>query len=189
MSVHELKNRKTPLNYHIRMKADNKSAEILLYDVIGADAFGGISPKQFAEDLRKMGAVQNLDIRVNSPGGSVFDAQAIYHTLERHSARKLVSIDGMALSAATVVCCAGDHISMAADAMYMIHDPWMFAIGTATDMRKMADETWMRAPQALAEGFVDEITGQLAVAACFDLDWFKNVPPEIRALVMRNQKS
>lgn len=198
-------------NYRMRMAAD-KTAEILIYDDIGQSGFfaGGISAKDFAEDLKALGQVGTLKIRVNSPGGDVFDALAIYNTLRRHPARKEVSVDGMALSAASIVIMAGDHIAMAESAMLMIHDPWSVSMGSAADMRAqadlldqvkenlvvvyarrtkrdgedirqmMTDETWMRAGQAFDEGFIDDITGELAVAAKFDPDRFKNVPPEIR---------
>lgn len=195
-------------NYRMRMAAD-KTAEILIYDDIGEGWFGGISAKTFAEDLKALGPVGTLKIRVNSPGGDVFDALAMYNTLRRHAARKEVSIDGMALSAASIIIMAGDHIAMAENAMLMIHDPWSVTMGTATEMRAqaelldqvkenlvatyerrtkrdgedirqmMSDETWMRAAQAFDEGFIDEITGELAVAAQFDRTRYKNVPPDV----------
>lgn len=200
-------------NYRMRMAADKSAAEILIYDDIGEGFFGGISAKNFAGDLKALGPVSTLKIRVNSPGGDVFDALAIYNTLRRHSARKEVSIDGMALSAASIVIMAGDHIAMAENAMLMIHDPWSVTMGTADDMRAqadlldqvkenlvvtyerrtqrdgadirrmMTDETWMDARMALDEGFIDQVTGDLAVAAKFDPARYKNVPPELRKQV------
>jgi len=202
-------------NYRIRMKSE-KAAEIMIYDDIGESWFGGISAKQFAEDLKALGKdIVTLQVRINSPGGDVFDAMAMYNTLRRHNARKEVSIDGMALSAATVVAMAGDKISMAENAMFMIHNPWSITMGTAEDMRAQADvldqvrenivttyerrtkndgehiralmdaETWMRGGQAMEEGFVDEVTKDLAIAAHFDPTRFKNVPPELRSAVQK----
>lgn len=206
------------LNYHIRA-AGKKAAEILIYEDIGAGWFGGVTAKQFADDLKAVGAVDTLNIRVNSAGGDVFEALAMYNTLRRHPANKRVSIDGMALSAATIVIMAGDHIAMAENAMVMIHDPWAITMGDADDMRQqadlldqvkdnivvtyerrtgrsskdlrqmMTDETWMKSAAALDNNFVDEVTGDLAIAAHFDPARYKNVPAEIRAAIQAQPRS
>lgn len=190
-------------NYRMRM-AGSKAAEILIYDVIGRDFFGeGISAKRFAEDLKALGKVDTLNIRVNSPGGDVFDGLAIYNTLKRHPANKIIDIDGMALSIASVIVMAGDTVNMAGNAMMMIHDPWTCTCGSADDFRAHADlmdqvkgnlvstyagrvsieddeiaalmaaETWMTAEDAKRHGFVDAITEELEMAARFDDSRFK----------------
>ena len=194
-------------NYRIRMAA-NKTAEILIYEEIGEGFFGGIGAKRFADDLKALGALNTIKLRVNSPGGDVFEALAMYNTLARHPAVKEVDIDGMALSAATIVIMAGHTIRMAENAMLMIHDPWTIAMGSADDLEKtagmlrdvkdniittynrrtgiafdrlaemMTEETWMKPVMALEEGFVDEITDPLAIAAHFDARRFKNAPEE-----------
>lgn len=194
------------LNYRVRM-AGNKSAEIFLYDEIGGGFFGGgISAKRFADDLKDLGKIDTLNVRVNSPGGDVFDGLAIYNTLKRHPANVIVDIDGMALSIASVIVMAADEINMAKNAMMMIHDPWTISGGTAEDFRKQADlmdtvkgnlvstyadrtkmpdneiadlmsaETWMTADEALANGFADRVTEDLQMAARFDLTRFKHAP-------------
>ena len=208
--------------YRMRAKAaagGGKIGEILIYTDIGGGGWfsEGLTAKQFANDLKAMGKLDTLQVRINSAGGDVFDGLAIYNTLRRHEARKEVSIDGMALSIASVIAMAGDKISMAENAMMMIHDPWSIAMGTATDFREQADlldqikentivtymrkakgseqhvrdmmsaETWFRAADAVEEGFADEMTPDLAIAARFDPNRFKNVPPSIRAAVQRNQ--
>jgi ATP-dependent protease ClpP protease subunit len=183
--------------YSIQNSGD--SAEILIYDVIGQDMWGeGVSAKAFAEDISKLKDIKNINVRINSPGGSVFDGTAIYNSLVNHPATINVSIDGMALSAASFIAMAGDHVTMAENAMMMIHDPWSMVVGTADEMRKeaemmdkakqniivtyqnkvelsdtaladmMAEETWMTGPEAKDFGFVDEVTAPMKMAASYD---------------------
>jgi ATP-dependent Clp protease protease subunit len=181
--------------YGYTINAVNKDVgEIFIYDVIG-DPWDGTTGKQFAKDLKSLGAVKVLNVFINSPGGSVFDGFAIFNQLQRHKARKLVSIDGMALSIASVIAMAGDEISIAANAMMMIHDPWSFGFGNAAEFRKlagmldkiggnilgayaartglpdeqlaamMAEETWMVAQEAVDLGFADAVGAEIQIAA------------------------
>lgn len=189
--------------------AGNKTGEAYIYDEIGDGFFGGISAKQFAEDLSALGKVDKINVRINSPGGDVFQGLAIYNTLKRHPATVVVDIDGMALSIASVIAMAGDEIRMAKNAMFMIHDPWAFSGGTAEDFRKqadlmdqvkenlvntysgrtgveadsiadmMSDETWMQADEAKRQGFVDVVTEELQMAAGFNLSRFKRAPKQV----------
>lgn len=188
------------------MQAKAGVGEIFLYDDIGDGFFGGITAKDFAGDLKALGTLTTLNVFINSPGGSVFDGVAIYNILRRHQARKVVSIDGLAASIASVIAMAGDERSIAANGMIMIHDPWSMAFGTADDMRKTADsldkvrtallgtyvdrtttpedeisammteETWFGAEEALDLGFVDTIGAEIEIAAKFDLSRFKHAP-------------
>ena len=191
-----------------KMQAKATVGEIFLYDDIGPGWFDDrITAKSFADDLKALGDVSVLNIYINSPGGSVFDGVAIYNQLRRHTARKVVSIDGLAASIASVIALAGDERSIAGNGIVMIHNPWAMAFGTADDMRKMAEsldkvrdgilntyvdrttlpeselvalmdaETWMTADEALAGGFVDAIGADVEIAAKFDLSKFKH-PPE-----------
>jgi ATP-dependent Clp protease protease subunit len=170
-----------------RMEKTNKSADIYLYDIIG-DSWDGTTAKQFATDLKALGAVETLNIFINSPGGSVFDGVAIYNTLIRHRAQKKVMIDGLAGSIASVVAMAGDTIEIAKNGMVMIHNPWAIMMGNAADFRREADvldqigatilltyvdrtntkeaqikewmdaETWLSAEEAVAAGFADSVS-------------------------------
>lgn len=182
--------------------AGAKAAEVFLYGAIGDD-FGGVSAARFAQDLKAFGKIDRINVRMNSEGGDVFAGLAIYNTLKRHPASVLVDIDGMALSIASIIAMAGDEIRMAGNAMFMIHDPLSAVAGTAAEMRDkaklmdqvkenlvgtyakrtdlpaaelsqmMTDETWMKATDALANGFVDKITEEIAMAASGDLSGFK----------------
>jgi ATP-dependent Clp protease protease subunit len=187
----------------------NKAGELYIYQDIGDGWFGGITAQSFADAVKELGAVDTLDIYVNSPGGSVFDGVAIYNQLKRIAAKKTVHIDGIAASIASIICMAGDVIKCAPNAMMMIHNPWGMCVGTAEDMRAtagtldqirdtlldtyvartkgdkakisdmMAAETWMKAEDAKAQGFVDEIEEQTmepADMAFALLNKFKNTP-------------
>ena len=98
-----------------------------------------VTVKDFAEDLKALGDLKTLNIYLNSLGGSVFQGQAIYSILKRHSAHKNVYIDGIAASIASVIAMAGDTILMPKNAMVMIHNPWTFVMGNSADLRKEAD--------------------------------------------------
>jgi ATP-dependent Clp protease, protease subunit len=82
---------------------------------------------------------KNLNIYINSGGGSVFAGMAIYNMLKRHEGYKTVFVDGLAASIASVIALAGDKIIIPANAYFMIHKPWMMAIGNANELRDMAD--------------------------------------------------
>ena len=115
--------------------------DILLYDVIGEDMFGeGTTAKSFAEDLKAAGSISKIHLRVNSPGGNVFDGIAIYNMLLSSGARVTAQVDGIAASIASVILMAASEVSMNESAMLMIHNPhFTIAGGDQNDLRKMAD--------------------------------------------------
>ena len=191
--------------YEIKDKGE--LAEVLIYDEIG---MWGITAKDFVKDLKGLGDVKQMSVRINSPGGSVFDGNAIYNAIKNHKARVTVHIDSIALSMGSVIAMAGDHIEMAENALMMIHDPSGGAWGTADNLRKHADmldkakatlissyvsktgieaesisemmdeETWFTSSEALEQGFVDEVTGAMEMTANFDLSKFNNVPEALQ---------
>lgn len=193
-----------------QIKSAATSAEILIYEDIGDNWLGGISAKQFVDDLKEIKNVKSINVRINSDGGSVFDGNTIYNALKRHDARITVDIDGLAASIASIIAMAGDEIRIAENGFMMIHDPWMVAGGTAQELRDAADtmdkvqeqlvntyvkrtggdaaeiadlmaaETWMNAEEALERGFVDVITEESKMAARVHHDRYKHPP---RALV------
>jgi ATP-dependent protease ClpP protease subunit len=112
---------------------------LYLYDVLGVDLFGGIPARQIVDDLAALGQIDALDVRINSPGGDVFEAIAVYNALVRFPAKVTVHIDGVAASAASLVAMAGDRTLVAENAMVMIHRPWTAAMGDAPEMRRQAD--------------------------------------------------
>lgn len=98
------------------------------------------SANHFREELAKYPDVKQINIYINSYGGSVFEGTAIYSQLKRHLANKTVYIDGFACSVASVIAMAGDKIIMPRNTMMMIHNAWNIAIGNATQLRKAADD-------------------------------------------------
>lgn len=82
---------------------------------------------------------KDLNIYINSGGGAVFAGMAIYNMLKRHEGFKTVYVDGLAASIASVIALAGDKVIIPANAYFMIHKPWMMAIGNANELRDMAD--------------------------------------------------
>lgn len=180
--------------YAVKARAD-QSAEILIYEDVGQGWFGGVSAKQFAADLKALGNVKTIDVRINSYGGDVFDGLAIYQQLVRHQAAIITHIDGVAASIASVIAMAGSEISIAEAGWLMIHDAWGLAIGNATEMRRqadlldsvtqqiagvyqariskpiedirawMADEKWFNAAEAIDAGLATSMAENLRVAA------------------------
>jgi ATP-dependent Clp endopeptidase proteolytic subunit ClpP len=193
--------------YEFRAAADKSAAELFIYSDIGAF---GVTASDFARDLKAVGRVKRIDLRINSAGGDVFQGNAIFNMLQRHPASIHVHVDGVAASMASLIAMVGDEVSMPRNAMMMIHDPMGGTLGTARDMRDMAevldklrdgmvegyagktglspdeikglmaDETWMDAEEALALGFADSIEEPVAIAASVDLSKFKH-PPSGRA--------
>ena len=117
-------------------------AELLLYGEISDASWYGdeVTPKKFAEDLAACGG-KNLTVRVNSPGGDVFAAQAIYNQLKAYAGKVTVKIDGMCASAATVIACAGETVIMPSNTIYMIHNPKSAMLGyyDAVQLGKVSD--------------------------------------------------
>jgi ATP-dependent protease ClpP protease subunit len=117
-------------------------AELLLYGEISDASWYGdeVTPKKFADDLAACGG-KDLTVRVNSPGGDVFAAQAIYNQLKAYTGKVTVKIDGMCASAATVIACAGETVIMPSNTTYMIHNPKSALLGyyDAVQLGKVSD--------------------------------------------------
>jgi ATP-dependent Clp protease protease subunit len=128
-----------PKHANFSIHCAGEKAEILLYDVIGQDFFGGISSKMFADEMASAKGAKQIDVRINSPGGSVFEGFTMYSLIKQTGARVNVYIDGLAASIASVIAMAGDSIEISATGTMMIHPPWAVVAGNATDFRKEAD--------------------------------------------------
>lgn len=121
--------------------AKNNKAEIFIYSEIGYDFWEGKSTAEmFAEELRSLGDIDNIDVHINSNGGDVFDGQAIHSLLKQHKAKVTAYVDGLAASIASVIAMGADRIVMPENAMMMIHNAWTGMYGNAKDFRKMADD-------------------------------------------------
>lgn len=101
-----------------------------------------ITPKEFNKNLKEIGDVDEITVRINSGGGDVFAAAAIYTRLKEHKAHITVKIDGWCASAATIIAMAGDSIEIPAGGIFMIHDPAAGILGyyKADELKKIADE-------------------------------------------------
>lgn len=122
--------------YSIRNAADPDEAEVLLYDAIGG--WFGIYADEFLAELRQITAPR-MRVRINSPGGSVFEGIAIANALRAHPATVTVQIDGIAASIASVIAMAGERVEMAPNSMLMIHEASGACYGDMAEMAKMAE--------------------------------------------------
>lgn len=114
--------------------------EIFIYDDIGPEWLGLVGSKSVMGELSKFKG-KPITVRINSPGGDVVEAQAIYNALRRHSdsgGEVTIEVDALAASAASFIAMAGDKVRMAENAMMMIHKAWSIAIGNADEMRASA---------------------------------------------------
>lgn len=177
------------IDFGLEMKANGKRGEVRIYDVIG-DSFWGdtVTAKSILKQLDEMGEIEEIDLRINSQGGQVFHAAAIYNAFKDHPAKITVHIDGIAASAASLIAMVGDTIRISENAFVMIHNPMNYAFGEAKDLRKAAqtldqirksaiatyaertgqskakigemmdEETWLSADEAVEKGFADEVS-------------------------------
>lgn len=115
-------------------KAKAAAAEILIYDEIG---WLGVTAEDFVRDLSALEA-DRINVRINSPGGSVFGGRAIYNALRTHPAEITTFVDSLAASVASTIVQAGDYRVMVQHSEMMIHDAMGIAIGNAEDMEEYA---------------------------------------------------
>ena len=180
--------------------------ELLIYSDIGESFFGdSVSAISVKAQLDKMPA-GDLSVRINSPGGSVFDGFAIYNLIKQYKGTVTVYVDGLAASAASVVAMAGEKIIMADNPLMMIHGPWARSMGTAEEMRQTASlldkikdsivgtyvsrtgldaadvaammeaETWMNAAEAKEKGFATDSVDGGQSVSNLAKPWIKNAP-------------
>lgn len=167
----------------IELKIDG---DIVMDDDFWSMLFGteNVTPKGFMSELSQYKG-KNINVWINSYGGDVYAASRIYTALKQHKGKVTVKVDGVAISAASVIAMAGDEILMSPTSIMMIHNPWGNFQGEAEDLRHGADvldevkqtiinayqlksnksrakisqmmdeETWMSAKKAVNEGFAD----------------------------------
>lgn len=195
-TVVPIKRRAPAVGEYRMVNRGNGRGEIYVYGIIGMDWFGdGVTAKQFAVDLKALGDVTTIDLRINSDGGVVDDARAMYNLLVEHKATIIAHVDGVAASAASFLAMAGDEIEIADGGFFMIHDVRGGVYGTADDLDRrakvmrgyndavvktyadrtgasdkqlrawMTAETWFNAKDAVEHGFADRIVENMKVAA------------------------
>lgn len=169
--------------------------ELWIYDVIGEGWFEeGVTAAKVRDDLAEFSADEDLLVRINSPGGDVFEAAAIVSLLDEWKGALTVKVDGVAASAASYIATVGERVMMSSGAMLMIHNPWTIVGGEASELRHQADlldkiaenlagayarrsgkkaeeiqgamdaETWFTPEEAIAFGLADEVDDSKAKA-------------------------
>jgi len=187
-----------------------QGVEILLFDDVG---FTGTTAKAFVESMQGLDPDSEITLRINSPGGNVFHALAIYNALKRHPGRVVARVEGLAASSASLIAMAGERIEMAEAAMLMIHEPVFGVLGDADDMKRthklldqiastladiyaarsgqsvakvrrwMKDETWFSASEAVEAGLASGTVEGLAVAARLDPARYEHTPPHLKEIL------
>lgn len=137
---------------------DDGVPEILIYDAI--DSMFGVSAADFVRDLAKIDAPA-ITVRINSPGGSVFDGIAILNALRGHDAKITTVVDGVAASIASVIAMGGDEIVMNKNSQMMIHNAWDLVIGNADELQAAADRL-RQFSENLASIYADRAGGSVA---------------------------
>lgn len=196
LNFKDIKQRNEPLTIRAKGKKD-KYAELVLYGEIGEDMWGeGITAKMVSDALKDFGPIDQLDVRINSMGGSVFEGVSIYNRLKQSKAKVTTYVDGLAASIASIIAMAGDEIVLSEGTVMMIHSPMGFTFGNQQDhentieildtieeemigiysrrtemsrseIRKMLkEETWMGAEEAIEMGFGTTISEDAQMVAC-----------------------
>jgi ATP-dependent protease ClpP protease subunit len=193
-----------------RIVAEGDDTTIYIYDAIVADEetalwWGGVSAEALVPQLRALNG-GTVHLRINSPGGDVFAAQAICQAIRETGAKVIAHIDGYAASAATVIATAADEVEIADGGFYMIHNAWTWAMGNANDLTATATllskidgslaaqyakksgmavddvraamdaETWYTAAEAVEAGLVDRIAAEAKAQAAWNMSAYAKAP-------------
>ena len=131
--------------FEIKNLSEN-TAEIRIYGTITKwawEEYGEVSSANFAKELQKLKNVSHINLRVNSPGGDVFEASAIYNLLKDYAKVNNVKItgyiDGLAASAASFLVLCASKVVMGTGALYMIHNPLSSAYGNVEKLKKQIE--------------------------------------------------
>lgn len=195
--------------FEVMNAAGAKKAAIHLLDAVSY--WNGNDARTFQQRLAALD-VDEIDLYINSPGGSVFEGVTIYNLLVAHPATVNVHVLGLAASISSVIMLAGDKVEIAENAMVMIHDPSAAVWGKAEQMRQVADvldkitesivntyetrtkltrdqlraamaaETYYTADEAVANGFADVKVTPMKAAAALWNPEDYEMPVEAKAL-------
>ena len=129
--------------YNIRNSAESSDElDIYIYSDIDNCWWDDscMSANKFRKELEKHKDAKQINLYINSMGGSVSEGVTIYNQIRRHSAKVTAYIDGFACSIASVIPMAADEVVMGENTMLMIHNPWTITWGNAKDLRKTAED-------------------------------------------------
>lgn len=150
--------------WEFKGKSGTNEADLYLYLEIASwgGGFYAQSAKSFKDELDALGDIKTLNIYINSPGGDVFEGDAIYNMLKRKSKKCKVNvfIDGMAASIASVIAMAGDCISMPKNTMLMIHAASTRVYGQSEDLEKGA-VLLKKINESIKQTYLDRSKGKL----------------------------
>ena len=188
----------------INLTRNATEATIYVYDAIFPDF--GVNALGVIDALASLEGVETLNVRINSPGGSVFEGRAIMAALREFKGKTVAHVDSLCASAATSVALACDEVVMSDGAFFMIHNAHGFAYGDKTELRHSADtmekiegaivndyvnktgkteeeiralmdaETWYTANEAKDAGFVDSVTSKSTTKNTWNLSAYANAP-------------
>lgn len=119
------------------------SADLYIYSSINSygEEWGYTSAKDVINAIKDLGNIDQLNIYINSPGGSVSEGMAIKAFLARQTFKKDVYIDSLCASIATAIAFGiNATVHMESTALVMIHNSWTLAIGNTKELRKCADD-------------------------------------------------
>jgi len=178
----------------------NEGGNTARIDILGPIGGWDVSGAEFLRELKNLGDVDSIDLRIHSPGGSVLDGWAIANGLKNHPAHVRGRVEGLAASMGSVVLMSCDEIEVPKNGYVMIHNVSGGAFGEADElesmaalMRKLQDdvtdfyaeatgkdreeivemmaaETWMNGEDAVANGFATRVIEPVKVAACVDVE-------------------
>lgn len=181
-------------------------ATIYLYDMVGG--WDGVQAKDFVQALNAIDA-KHINLRINSPGGSVFDGRAMATAIKEHPATVTAYIDGLAASAASWIAISANSVVMADGSFMMIHNSQAGVLGDRRDMLSMAGtleqldnsfiadyaaksgksaqqigdwmnaETWFSAQDAVDQGFADRVETGKQASNRWNLTAYRNAPQEL----------
>lgn len=136
----------------------NNIGEIYLYGEITDLKFWDedITPTYVKDELDKVKDASEINIYVNSPGGSVFAGVAIYNEIKRFNRPTTAFVDGIAASIASLIVLAADKVVMPSNSMLMIHNAWTIAMGDYKDFRDLADRLEKIQDSTIVEAYMQK---------------------------------
>ena len=190
--------------FEIQNNAKSETADVYIYSEVGGN---DVNAKSFIDELKTI-KDKNINVHINSLGGSVFDGLAIYNALKNHSKKVTTKVEGIAASIASVIAMAGDSIEMAENSLFMIHNPFAMSGGDANELRKTANildkirneiasiyaskskhdsehyinlmdvETWFNSDETMELGLINGITQPIKIENNYDISKFENITNE-----------
>lgn len=201
--------------FEIQNNANSETADVYIYSEVGGF---DVNAKSFIDELKTI-KDKNIDVHINSLGGSVFDGLAIYNALKNHSKKVTTKVEGIAASIASVIAMAGDTIEMAENSLFMIHNPFAMSGGDANELRKTANildkirneiaeiyaskskqsaehyidlmnvETWFNSDETMELGLINGITQSLKIENNYDVSKFQNITSEKINTIINKSKT